>query len=411
MFKQAYVRGVVNGAVHSGLAAFPAGTQEKVADFIASRLDIPLYDEKTGAALEVPAAVTVKVAEAVLEASNAYKQAGHQAAPAVKIASVEDLAQVAHAHVLDLMKQAEGSTIEGGDKGNHEPTTGEGKMDAAARPAGYAEDSRGKTEVDTKPGAVGKEEPSPNAPSNSPSGDNSATDQSRTASLANLIQKMAEGSTILGGDKGNEAPHSAEGKMDVAMRPAGYGMLPHQGAPGSLAALISGAAVVGKEMPHPNAPANHPAGTNSLLAHSQKAAAEDPFIALFKKVAEEVSPYLPEMGDDEKIAHIKTMMGFTTEQKAAHITGLQRSKSAAAVTAPTATAPVAGYAHYDGKTANQKVAEGLPAALAEHMFKAKDGEKSKDDDKKPEDKKPEDKKEDEKKEGSLLDRIRNIAAA
>lgn len=424
MFKKAYVRGILSGLVQSGQAAFPS--EEKAAacaDYVAERIDIPLFDEKS-AAVQVPLAVTAKVAGALIDASNAFKQAGEKLVEPAKLASVEDLAKVAHAHVMHLMKIAEGSTIEGGDKGNKPEgaPAAETKMDNAARPAGYAEDSRGKTEVDTRPGAVGKEQEHPKAPSESPSGDNSVKEQSRTAALGEMIKKMAEGSTLLGGDKGNKPDQAtaAESKMDHAARPwpsyANFGER-GQGSAGEMAAHVKGPAVVGRETPHPNAPSNSPSGTNSVIEHSQKAAEDAAFLSVFKKTAAEVLPHMEglELNEDEKIAHVKTMMGYTDEQRARHILGLQRAKTAAAATTQPAGGGGLPGGHpygtehnpevtaktktYDGRVGNQK-----QGGLADALEAAK-----KDDDKSGE--KKDEKKEEKEKEASLLDRINRLGAA
>jgi hypothetical protein len=404
MFKSAYARGVQNALIQGGHVAFPSEDDAcKVADFIASRLQFDPLNEA------ITHQKTAEIAEAVIDASNWYKQQGVKSASFQKLASVEDLGKLAHVHALHLMqKAAEGSNIEGGDKGNKEPSTAEGQMDAKNRPEGYAEDSRGKTEVDTRPGAVGKEQTQPAAPTNTPAGDNSVVEQSRTAALGSLINKLAEGSTILGGDKGNSMPTSAEGKMDATNRPTDYARLPSQGALGALMSHVSGPAIIGKEIPQPNKPNESPAGTNSAIQQSQKAAQEDPYLSLFKKTAAELVPYLPgNLTEDQKIAHVRACMGLTMEEKAHYVHGIQ--KEAADKTAPQ-TAPSQG--HYDGRNANQrKVAEdsGMPPFIQAKMDAKKDDDKDekKDDDK---DEKKEEKKEDEK-QASLRDYLRRISAS
>ena len=389
MFKHAYVRGVQNALIQGGHVAFPSGDDAcKVADYIADRVEL---DPTNGE--YIPADKTAAIADAVIDASNWYRsQHGFKAAAFQKLASVEDLGQLAHAHAIHLMeKAAEGSTIEGGDKGNDEPTTGEGKMDTSARPSGYAEDSRGYTEIDTRPGAVGDEEPQPNAPSVSPPGDNSVIEQSRTASLQSMISKLAEGSTIIGGDKGNTTPTTGEGKMDAALRPQTYAVLPEQGALGQMMAHVSGSAVFGKDIPQPMKPGETPAGTNSVIQHSQKAAAADPFVTLFKKTAAEVHTYLPgALSDDQKVAHVRACMGMTTAEKAHYLKGLQ-------------------------KAAADKTSGEMPAFIQEKIDAKKDkGDDKKDDDDgdKEESKKDDDKDDaDDKKEASLADYLRRVSAS
>lgn len=374
MFKHAYVRGIQSALINAGAAVFPdEGTATKVADYIADRIDIDPLKGVTKEAAQ-------KVAKEIVEASDyLQKQPGFKAASSMKLSSWDDVHKLAEQNAAALMqKAAEGSTIEGGDKGNKEPSSAEAKMDASARPDGYAEHSVGKTEVDTKPGAVGSEKDQPASPSNSPSGSNSITEQ-RTASIADIFRKAAEGSTILGGDKGNKEPSSAEGKMDAAQRPPGYAVLPHQGAPGAIAAMATGAAIVGKETPHPNKPSESPSGSNSVTQHSSKAAAEDPFLTLFKVTAQKVASHIPAgLAEDVKIAHVRACMGMTPDEQARYLAKL---------------AMEFGEEKKDDKGEEKK--DNLPPWLAGK----KDESKS------------EDKKDDEKKEAAYSAHVERIAAA
>jgi hypothetical protein len=368
MFKRAFVRGIQSQLVKNDRAVYPdTKVASEIADYIADNVDFDpgnvTYDK------------VAELANHLIDASNALLDRGFSAGPSVKTASLQSLEKLAHDNVIELMhKAAEGSTIEGGDKGNKEPTTGEGKMDSSARPAGYAENSQGSTAVDTKPGAVGAESDNPNKASNSPAGSNSITEQ-RTAALLSAI-KVAMGSTIAGGDKGNTEPTTGEGKMDAAARPDGYAVLPHRGADDAIKAMVGGAAVIGKEVAHPNQVANTPGGSNSIVAQT-KAANEDPYIALFKKVAAEVHPFLPAAAPaEQKVAHVRAMMGMDTTEKAAFIANLY------------------------------KVAGEMPPWLAEKKEEKAEG-KDEEKGEKKEEKKEE--KMEEKKEASLLDVFKSIA--
>lgn len=416
MFKQAYVRGVTNALIQSGHVAFPdEDSATKIADYIAehTQFDPAKPDRNT----------TTKIANDVIEASKHLAAEGYKGASvSMKVASVEDLGKLAHAHVIHLMeKAAEGSTIEGGDKGNSESNSAEGKMDASQRPPGYAENSLGSTAVDTRPGAVGKEQVQPNAPSESPAGSNSITDASKSAAtLEALIKKVAEGTTIMGGDKGNTEPTTAEGKMDASQRPPGYAVLPSQGSLGELMEQVSSNAVVGRETPHPNGPGESPSGSNSVIEHSGKAASEDPYLTVFKKTAAEVVPHLPaSLNDDSKVAHVRACMGMTQMEKAHYLVGL--NKEAADKTAARGPAAAAAYQGYDGKNANQRKVAEMPAFIQEKIDAKKEdgGGEKKDEEKKdgggfPFAKKDDDKdekKDEEKKEASLLDFVRRISAS
>lgn len=432
MFKHAYVRGIQTALINEGVAAFPdKATADKVADYIADRIEVDLTQP-------VPKATTHKIAQDLVTASNYIaKQPGFKAASWNKIASWDEVSVLADQNAVSLMeKAAEGSTIEGGDKGNEEGQSpaGETKMDASQRPPGYAEDSRGKTDVDTRPGAVGKEQENPNGPKETDSKDNSVQEQSRTASatLASLF-KAAEGSTIMGGDKGNKEMSSAEAKMDASQRPPGYAVLPSQGALGEMMKQVTGPAVIGRETAQPNKPAESPSGSNSVTQHSAKAAEEDPYIALFKKVAAEIHEYLPPTyGDDEKVAAVRACMGLTTREKAHYLQGLQKEAQLKVAAAPATVPPGSrtdGYAQhspeathsrpgaYDGRKGNQgtKSAEDMPPFMKkddEHEKKeTKDEEKKEHDDDGEKKNLPPWMKEEKEKEASLRDHMRRITEA
>jgi hypothetical protein len=434
MFKHAYVRGIQTALVNSDHAKFPdEGTAHKVADYIADHSEIDL---EKGVSNEIDQ----KIASQVLEASEWFKrQPNFKAAGWNKLSSWEEVRQLADRSAEQLMvKAAEGSTIEGGDKGNEEGQSpaGETKMDSSQRPPGYAEDSRGKTEVDTRPGAVGKEETQPNAPKETDHKENSPNDQTKSSSLRALFQKAAEGSTIQGGDKGNKEMSSAEAKMDASQRPVGYAVLPTQGALGQMMAQAKGPAIVGRETPQPNKPAETPSGSNSVIQHSAKAASEDPYITLFKKVAAEINEYLPiDMAEDAKIASVRMCMGLTTEEKYHYLTGLQKEAAERVASEPATVPPGSrsdGYKQhspeathsrpgaYDGRGGNQgtKTAEGFPPFMKKDEEK-KDGDGDKKDDGEKKDLPPfmqkkdddGDKKDDDKKEASLRDMFRRATAA
>lgn len=393
-FKSAYCRGIQTALVNSGRASFPnEDIANKVADYIADHVDVDLLQP-------VARETTYKVATEIVSASEYLaRQPGFKAASWNKLATWDDVYVLADRNAVNMMtKAAEGSTIEGGDKGNTqgEAPAGETKMDAAQRPPGYAENSLGSTTVDTKPGAVGKEEENPAKPTATDSKPNSAEDQSRTASatLAQLF-KRAEGSTILGGDKGNTEMSSAEAKMDLQQRPQGYAVLPTQGSLGAMMAHITGPAIVGKETTQPNCPAESPNGSNSVTQTSAKAAAEDPYITLFKKVANEVHEYLPQqLNEDAKVAAVRACMGMNTEEKAYYLSGLQKQAAAPAHLPPGSRSnydehsPEATHSRpgaYDGRRGNQgtKSAEdSLPPFMKKDDKDEHEKSESKDEEKK-----------------------------
>jgi hypothetical protein len=436
MFCTAYVRGLQTALVNADRAAFPSeDVANKVADYIAERADLN-FDKA------VPAETNLKIANQIIEASEwLKKQPSFKAAGWNKLATWDDVLKVAQHHVDQLFsKAAEGSTIEGGDKGNQMPQSpnGEQKMDLGQRPMGYATDSRGKTDVDTRPGAIGKEEEQPNAPARSDAKANSVEEQSKTSSLADMF-KAAAGSTIMGGDKGNmptQAVHS-EAKMDQAQRPVGYATF-GMGGVGGLGAVmneVKGPALVGRETANPNAPARSDDKSNSVMQTTAKAAAEDPFVTLFKKVAAEVVEYLPaHMDDNAKIAAVRACMGLTTNEKFHYLNGLQKEAAVKVAGVPAAVPPGSrgdNYTQhspdathsrpgaYDGRKNNQANKTAEDGDLPPFMMAKKDDEK-KDEDKGDEGDKKDMKKDDEKKdeggegdkkEASLRDMFSRIRAA
>jgi hypothetical protein len=161
--------------------------------------------------------------------------------------------------------------------------------------------------------------------------------------------------------------------------------------------------------------------------------AEDPFLSLFKKTAEEVAPHLPgNMGEDEKIAHIRRLMGLSDTERTEYIAMLHKDAGASddqaiAVAEKHANESCARRTRYQGNPgrqdrtrSNQKVAGELPPALAA-VVEAKKDEKGEGEKKETKEEPPaheaketpaQEKKEEggEKKEGQdLLSRIRRIA--
>jgi hypothetical protein len=355
MFKKSYVRGITTALVQSGHAAFPSEEMAaKVADHIADNIGELNLDQP------VSSAETAKIANHVIEASNAFRERGHQPGPFAKMASLDALAKHAHAHAVDLMeKAAEGSNYVGGDKGNDMASSAEGKADEKDRPDSYATNARGHIVAEIPAAAqVGTESVQPAEPKNHPEGSNSLTEASKAASLSDLMKKVA----ISVDNPTKDTHYSAEAKADQKERPEGYARLPHQGALGNLMQMVGGDAVIGKELTHPQGPSNHPAGGNSLTEMSKKSSADnDPYIALFKKTAQEVAPHLPGgLTDDQKVAHIRSVMGLTTEEKAHYLVGLQ-------------------------KQAAEKVSGEVPPQFLQHM-KGKEDKKDDKDEKKDDDK-------------------------
>jgi len=444
LFKRAYARGINDELVRLGYVRYPTKeAADAVADAVA---DQALPQEP--AAQPVPAETAADVAATLVDAANTLVSEtgmGEQPAPAeeaLKTSAAEDFDTRAYKQAEAVMikaasetKAAMGSTIEGGDKGNDLSQagvlTGEGKLENDRRPEGYANMGvAGVGQTDTNLGRdastqVGREEPHPQQPGTTPPGTNSDMDQSKTSALRSIIQKIAMGSTIEGGDKGNTLGQAAaltgEGKLEGDRRPEGYA----EGARGKGWGDVPPAAVVGTEQKHPQAPSETPTGTNSVIQAS-KTGAEDPYLSLFKKTAEEVAQHLPgNLGEDEKISHIRRLMGLNDAERTEYIAMLHKDAGATdaqaiEVAQKHAECSQARRSRYQGNPGrkdrtheNQKMAGELPPALAAVVAEKKEEKKEGEP---PTEEKKEEKKEEgkegegEKKEGhDLLARIRRIA--
>jgi hypothetical protein len=368
---------------------------------------------------------------------------------ALKTSAAQDLNTRAGEQAYAIMvkaaqqtKEAVGSTIEGGDKGNKQTDTpaAETVMEAKNRPEMQHVVGEGNTQsgAGRGTGVVGKEDVGADtpdgAPNESPSGTNSVLEQSKMGTLREIIQKVAMGSTIQGGDKGNKGTDTpaAETVQEFQRRPEGYAenMLARSDLP------VTPAATVGTEQPQPVQPGESPAGStpgetgNSVVEWSNESKtgeAEDPFIALFRKTAEMVGSSLPiSLPEETKIAHLRQMMGMTDPERAEYIGLLHKEAGSSDDEAVEATKTAAckmrdHRSRYSGnpgrkdrRSGNQKTAELPPEFLANKKDKKDDGEKKEDkEDKKDKDDKKEMKGEEmpfEMKEGSdLLSRIRRVS--
>jgi len=468
LFKRAYVRGVNDELIRLGYVRYPT---KLAADEIADAVGDQMQEDPAAAlgaagpeeagppagepvspetAAEVAATLVDAANKLVEETSGAgLAPEGEMPAPAeeeLKTSAAQDLNSRAAWQAEALMyksaeetKLALGSTIEGGDKGNfmQESPFGETVMENSNRPEGKYVLGVGNTTYPVGEGAVGTEEAHPEGPSESPAGSNSVIEQSKMGmTLRNIIRKVASegmrGSTYRGGDTGgNSLAHAAaitgEGQLEAKQRPEGYAM----GARGQGWGSVPSSAVVGTEQPHPHQPGETPGGSNSITSAS-KVGAVDPFIALFQKTANEVASFLPgNMPEEQKIAHIRQMMGMTDTERNEYIGIMHKTAGATddqAVEVAVKHAECArdrhryesayGHKREDRRRSNMKTGGELPPALAAAIAK-KNGNGDSDEHEKKEDSALEAKeeaaekkveKEDEKKEGAdLLSRIRRIS--
>ena len=470
LFKRAFARGVNDELIRLGYVRYPS---KYAADEIADAVGDEMPVEPAGEA--VPAEVAADVATQLVDAANTLVEAagggggapgmegmeGEAAGPPPEMAAqMEEAAKQSAAGDIDTRtaqqaeavmtkaaqqtKQALGSTIEGGDKGNTmaDATAAETGMEAKNRPDGKYVVGVGNTGYPVGQGHVGNEEvPAPEAPAESPSGTNSAVEQSKMGgALRRIIQKVAAGmgSTIEGGDKGNTLGEAGavtgEGKIEADRRPVGYA----ETGVGNTDFPV-GAGVVGSEQAHPDQPGASPGGTpgqgNSVTEWSgtnedgPKAASDNTaYLTLFRQTAEKVAEHLPiNLTEEQKVAHVRQMMGLTDVERSQYVGMLHKEAGATddqAVEAAQKHAECSRkrYTNPYGRERknrthdNQKQAGEVPVEFQQQSEKVKaKAEAFGGDDKdesKAEEKKEEKKEEtEEKKEGSLdlLSRIRRVS--
>lgn len=461
LFKRAFVRGLNDELIRLGYVRYPT---KQAADEIADAVGDQMPVEPAGEA--VPAEVAADVATQLVDAANTLVEAvsggapggapggealpgGEVAPPPEMAAQMEEAAKQSCAADIDTRayqqaeavmiksamqtKQALGSTIEGGDKGNAmaDSPQAETVMENKDRPTGAYVTGVGNTKYPVGQGNVGTEQtPAPNisnSPGESPEGTNSVIQQSKMGSaLRHIIQKVAAGmgSTIEGGDKGNTLGDAGtvtgEGKIEADRRPEGYAVT----GVGSTDFPV-GAGVVGSEQAHPDQPGASPAGSNSLTewstsnADGPKAASDNTaYLTLFRQTAEKTAAHMPvNLSEEQKIGHIRQMMGMTDVERSQYIGMLHKEAGATddqAVTAAQKHAECSRkgyqnpYGHQRRNRArdNQKNAQ-IPEALKEKVEELEAKTEPKEEAK--EEKKEEAK--EEKKEGSLdlLSRIRRVS--
>lgn len=388
LFKRAFVRGLNVELVRRGVAQYPSKeASDYAADFIADNSG--MADPYTN-----PDQITEKVAEQLctnlVEASqHLCKEAGNQYSP-VFTKTAQDTApvEVAGSDAWALMEKAAaetGSLMEGGDNTNDLPAaTGnaEAALEQTQRPENYANlGEQGVGGYERKgEGNVGTEEAHPEKPKATEEGTNSPIENTnKHGSLADIVAKISKKAADTGqlmdpGKETNDLPAAtgnAEAALEQKNRPENYANKGEDGV-GRSDMVPSKDENVGREKKHPEAPTATDSGkTNAPLEHIQgsKNAA---FEVLFKEASKDLVPYLPaEMEDEQKVAHVRTMLGMDTGQRASYLhdlysaLGAQKEASEAVRDHYFKTAAEKEAAPKEEKNTTQKVA--MPPAMLEKM--------------------------------------------
>ena len=377
LFKRAFVRGLNAELTRNGVALYPSKeAADYAADFVADNSGMP-------DPVSAPSAVTDKVAHALCEslvkvANELCARAGNVYDSGLsKTAASSNPQDAALSDAWALMEKAAadtGSLSQGGDDPNDLDAAARYNAEAALeknrRPEEYAHlGEKGVGGYERKgQGSVGTEEKSPVAPKATGTGTNSAIENTtKMSSLAAIVRKTANQMGLMtpGQDENTlsaAAQHNAEAALEQSRRPEEYAHMGERGV-GRTQMHVPAGAVIGREMPHPHAPAATGSGTNSVVQATKSA-----FDQLFEQTAQDVVGYLPEqMADQQKVAHIRVMMGLENAERGEYLrdlyTNLGTRKEAAALVQD----------HYL-KTAAVKLAgmENLPPALREKAMEKKE---------------------------------------
>lgn len=388
LFKRAYTRGLNAELTRRGVALYPTKeAADYAADWVADNSGMP-------DPLAAPEQITEKVAgllcdQLVKAGHELCRQAGNKYDPSLsKTASSVSPEDRANADALSLMQKAAaetGSLVTGGTQENTlaaaASSNDEAALEQMRRAQGYAnlgEQGVGGYE-DKGVGSVGVEHRAPEAPGATGTGTNSAIENTnKMGALAEIIRKTAGMGSLLtpGGDANTlaaAATHNGEAALEAARRPEGYAHMGEDGV-GNTKFVVPAGAVVGREVKPNEAPKATGSGTNSVIEFGKSA-----FDQLFESTARDVVQYLPEkMADNQKVAHVRAMMGLDTDSRAAYLRDMYNALGAKKEASELVSA------HYT-KTAAAKVAgmENLPPALRENAEKMRNSKSDSSSDAKP----------------------------
>ena len=237
IFKRAHVRGMVHTMTQQGLVQWPSKlAMDEAADAVADSFpdeEIPEVSDKEGLSEDQAAAALQRIVEVAEDLGQKAAAAGYQMDTELqKQASSRAIQDVASEATIALMeKQAAETAVQTGPDipGASTPApeidaTAEGEVDAANNPSSAVVVPQGTTALDTKPGAVGKEERRPDQPgtqASPPMNEASKTAGELAQSLEGYLsllngptEKVAEmdGASLSGGTAQGPTP---EARVDV----------------------------------------------------------------------------------------------------------------------------------------------------------------------------------------------------
>jgi len=221
LFKRAHIRGMVHELTRQGIVSWPSKlAEEMAADEIADAMEEEEVPEVTGGQGLSPEQAQDAINKIVEVAEDIAAKTGGANDPGVnKEAASLDYHTAASQAAISLMQKAaeETGVATGPDVPGQTPpapdlgATAEAEVDAKNVPSAEIVGPQGMSDVDTKPGAVGAEEPQPDKPG--------AVDSEPTGEVAKLsstLRKLAsyeiplkeamDGASLSGGDTKGPAP-------------------------------------------------------------------------------------------------------------------------------------------------------------------------------------------------------------
>lgn len=349
MLRRAYVRGVTKALMDTG--AIKLANEELaagLADAVANELPEQPAGEVAPEATAEIAATLMDLAQNLDEASSNAQAAAEAAAgggggggeeipPELAAAMAGKQASLSKAAARLRRKLAEGdpstnqgqtgTTITGtqaaqmNSPGN--ASTGEGKVENAVRPGGYAVQPVGAQPL-LGVGEVGKQKevPAPGMGDVGTDGSNEVKVSSLRQMIHRALRKQAEG-TLITGDNPSQANTPAQAaqttemaQMDLSARPDGYANMGVAGVGQSATAPSFAAAAVGKEQePAVSMGTVEQPGTNTVIEQS-KMGEEQLYLQQFKQASAKYANALPFwMSQSEKVAAIQYLLSLSPAER------------------------------------------------------------------------------------------------
>lgn len=311
LFKHAHMRGMAHELTRQGIVTWPSKlAEEEAADLVADDFEeeeVPEVSGEQGLDAETAQAALNKLVEVAEEL--AEKTSGAADPQLNKTAAATSYEAAASAAALSVMeKAAEDTAVSSGPDlpGQTAPApeisaTAEGEQDATNTPSASLVGPQGTSDLNTAPGAVGKEEKQPEQPgaeASPPTGEVAKT--SALASLESMLSKLAmDGASLSGGAAAGTPPTPRQDLDDNLVIPGAVAS--NQGQTGQ---NVPAAANIGVTMrqpagtPGPTAPTPNKPAQDAMKQAMVILGSSETGRAFLRKLSEEAPT--PELTEEEK---------------------------------------------------------------------------------------------------------------